>query len=332
MLYGPAKTKKTWWAGAAAEAGFNVLFFEGDGNFGILKNLSQEAQERVYVVPARDRLNKAVFAELMAVFLETKTLIWDEKEQVARQKITKDLRDQCIFIDKADLDTNWVIVVDSYTALCASISLQYCLENAIALSDAKKTDWDGYAWAGRLATFMIQQLKNIFDCHVIVIGHSDVYEKKKTVGDKQVTDWTRMLPKSTSGPHALTLAKNFTDIFLFSIVGTTFYIDTRADKDRDGGTINIKPDRYKWDDLQFADVIKQAGLSLPPADLPLPDFSITDEIFEKLQPVKRGGKLPGKSQPINPSSKPAKIGVNVAKPNSESTVRKIKLPTTNQKV
>lgn len=305
LFYGPSKTKKTWLAGTAAEAGFNVLFFEGDGNFSILRNISPEAQKRIYVVQARDRLNKAVFAELMAVFLERKTLIWDEKERIARLKITEELRSQSIFIDKDKLDRNWVLVIDSYTALCWSIAVQYCLENSIALSDAKKTDWDGYAWSGRLATWMIQQLKNIFDCHVIVIGHSDVYEKRKTVGDKQVIDWSRTLPKSTSGPHALTLAKNFTDVFLFSIVGSSFYVDSRAFADRDGGTINIPPARYSWDDLQFKDIIRLAGIKSPSPDLPYPDFSISDKLFETLKPAKAGGarNTLGKKRTILPTGK-----------------------------
>src|SRR3546814_9796778 len=57
-------------------------------------------------------------------------------------------------------------------------------------------------------------------CHVIVIGHPDEYQKKKmpdrstqrsvSEADMEI-EWTRMIPKSSSKPHGLTLGKFFTD-------------------------------------------------------------------------------------------------------------------------
>src|SRR3546814_5734060 len=57
-------------------------------------------------------------------------------------------------------------------------------------------------------------------CHVIVIAHPDEYHKKKmpdrstqrsvSEADMEI-EWTRMIPKSSSKPHGLTLWKFFTD-------------------------------------------------------------------------------------------------------------------------
>src|SRR3546814_4333696 len=56
-------------------------------------------------------------------------------------------------------------------------------------------------------------------CHVIVIAHPDEYQKKKmpdrstqrsvSEADMEI-EWTRMIPKSSSKPHGLTLGQFFT--------------------------------------------------------------------------------------------------------------------------
>lgn len=50
-VYGYAKLRKTWWAGTAAEAGFNVLHLSAErGGHGIFKHLSPAARKRIFVL------------------------------------------------------------------------------------------------------------------------------------------------------------------------------------------------------------------------------------------------------------------------------------------
>jgi hypothetical protein len=141
---------------------------------------------------------------------------------------------------------------DSYSAFVRSLALQFSIENGIDLSDAKKTEWDGYRWCGALATWTMQELQTL-PCHQVMIAHQEVYEKRTT--DKRTkhttVDWTRIQVKSTSGPHSMSMAQYFTDLLYFYIQGSVTQIDTRAEKDRDGGCRNFEPKLWQWDTLQM---------------------------------------------------------------------------------
>lgn len=276
LIYGAAKTKKTWWIGTAAEAGFNVLLLNGDKGANILSNLSPEAQKRVYVLNVYDDSNRAVFAEFMTRFLKGVPFNWDEQ---ARKFAIKP-GDTTIRIEPLNLPANTVVANDSWTALAWSLAFRYCLENAIDLSDAERQDWDGYRWTGALATWMMQQWKKL-PYHTITVGHQDNYEKRSKDGKK--IEWSRMQIKSTSGPHAMQLAKDFTDILYFSVRGSAFQIDSGASHERDGGSQIVPPKTYQWNDLQFKDVCKLAGIPLPQHVEPL-------NFAESSAPVQAAGK------------------------------------------
>lgn len=268
LCYGAAKMKKTWWAGKAAEAGYNVLFINGDQGTGILRMLSPEAQKRVYIINAYDTPTRAVFAEFMTWFLKGGIMYWDE---VAQRRLPAP-NDDCIMLDPFNLSENTVVINDSWTVLSWSIALRYCIENSIDLSDAEKTEWPGYAWSGALATWMIEQWKKL-PCHSITIGHENVYDKYEGKGQQRKIVFSKTQIKSISNPHAMQLAKEFTDIFYFTVRGAAFQIDTSVQHDRDGGSQTIPPKVYSWDALTFAEVCNIAGIALPPKDLPLLDFT-----------------------------------------------------------
>ena len=48
LIYGPAKTRKTWFATKAAELGFNVILIDTDYGFHVTQNLTPEARRRIY--------------------------------------------------------------------------------------------------------------------------------------------------------------------------------------------------------------------------------------------------------------------------------------------
>lgn len=271
IAYGPGKSRKTWWAGTAAEAGFNVILLDGEQGAGILKNIAPEARKRIYRIDLQDTRTRDVMAETLVYFCKLNSTFFDE---VKRQRVSV-ANENCIQFDWSRLDGNTVVVVDSYSALVWSLVLRYCRENSIDLSAAEKTEWEGYRWCGQLATWILTQLSQL-PCHLIVIGHQEVYEKRKD----GVVEWARTQMKSVSGPHAMQLAKMFDDVLYFSIQGQTTYIDARPAADRDGGGRYLPPKRYTFDELKFANLCKEAGVQLPPADL----IPVT-ELLKVQQPV-----------------------------------------------
>lgn len=275
FLYGPAKSKKTWWAGMCAELGMNVIILDSDSGWQILANLSEKAQERITVVDISDKINAPTACVFLTMLFKGTKFFWEPKE--GKSALTKSAlkQDRGYFhIDISKLGPNDVIVFDSHTANTESILFQYMKENAIDPSDAKKTEWEGYRWAGAVSTWMMQQL-DALPCHVIVIGHQQNYEKRSK--DQKEILWSRIQPKSVSGNHSMTLAKYFTDVLYFEQVGKTIRINTEASGDRDGGTRIFPPGRFDWDKCLFNVWLEKAGITLP-TDIP------QQEAFRWLEP------------------------------------------------
>lgn len=281
MFYGAPKTRKTWEAGTAALANYNVVLLDGDHGYHVLtKVLPPEAQKRVTVFEIADKRNESTFALFMATLLSKGKVYWDETEK----KVLIRPQSGCVCLDLEKLDQNTVLVLDSWTALTWSIAMRYAREHMIDLTDPQKQDQEGYAWMGSLATWMLTKLTTV-NCHLIVIGHSTMYTKFTTdARGKRVAEWERMIMKSTSGPHAMTLSDKVSDIlYFYNLSATATRIDTSADKDREGGSRILKPGTYKWEDLPMTAIFKEAGVKMPTADNPYLDFTITDEEVQTAQ-------------------------------------------------
>lgn len=318
LMYGNAKTRKTWWAGKAAEANYNVLLLDGDNGWHILKQIKPEAQKRIQIVNMTDNRGMPIFATALARLLKDGKLTWDEKE---KKSAKLNPNGNCINVNLDLLNENCVVVMDSWTAYTVSLMLQFAKENMIDLSKAEdlvgttksgnEDKWGYYRWAGTLATWSIVQLTAL-PCHVIVIAHTDVYEKRSKDGMKVI--WSKRQIKSTSGPHAMQLPAKFSDVLYFYQKGTAPKISTRGDEEAEGGSRLIAPGEYNWDDLQFKDFIKAAELTLPKADAPLIDYSLPTGSLKKNQNERNlfGGKLAAKPSLVKPVSKPrAKITLGI---------------------
>lgn len=299
MFFGPPKTKKTWLAGTAAEAGFNTILLDIDHGYHILlNNLDEAAMKRLTLIECRDSLTQANASVFMSKFLKSGKVWFDEKQKKP-VLLPQYLNDDCIELSmEKHLSSNTVLIVDSWTRLVASIAFQYAKENNIDLSDAEKTEWDGYGWAGRLASWMLEKLAEL-PCHVIVIGHRTVYEKYKGTGRDRKLDWVREQMKSVSGPHSMTLGDKFSDIFRFasaSSIRTT--VDTRPGKDVEGGSRIVPPNQYDWDKIKFKQICELGGIHLPPNDLPYLDLSMTAEQREKSNEAVKPMGIKTKAQPV----------------------------------
>lgn len=305
LFYGAPKTRKTWLAGTAAEAGFNVILLDADHGYHILtKQLSATAKKRLNLFECRDSLTQPVASQFLARFLKQGKVWFNEKTRRVIQ-FQKDLDSDCIELsmDK-HLNSNTVLILDSYTAIVNSLKFAYAKERQIDLTDLSEDDSkdmmtkrSGYAVSGGLASFILERITKL-PCHVIVIGHSSQYEKYSK--DGKTMEWSRRVVKSTSNPHSLTIGDKFSDILFFNNASASVTkIETRADKDAEGGSRIIPPNSYMWADLQWANICKLANIPLPPRDLPYLDF--------KPDLPTGGTSAITKPATINPA--PAKLGL-----------------------
>ena len=84
------------------------------------------------------------------------------------------------------------------------------------------------------------------------------------------------------------LPAKFSDLLYFYMHKTAFKIDTRGTDEQDGGSRIIPPAIYNWDELQFIDVIKMAGIVPPTADNPYIDYSVA---VKETKPALGGGVI-----------------------------------------
>lgn len=273
LAYGPAKARKTWWAATAAEAGFNVLLINGDDGTQVLKNLSPEALSRIRIIDCYDVFGNPRMAEFMTRFLKGGPVYWDDTVgKTVPVGVFKETSAHFL-LEAKKLGPSDVLIVDSWTALADGVTLKLCNDMNVDLSDGNKLEWDLYGPAGRLLTWMLQQLVGL-SCHCILIAHQDNYEKAKKDARGKLTaeiEFSRLQVKSSSRPHAMTIPKFFSDVLYFNMIGTNYYIDTAAHALRDGGCRGIPPKNWAWKELSFGELCRQAHAILktaPVEDMP----------------------------------------------------------------
>lgn len=295
LAYGPAKSKKTWWAAKAAEAGFRVTLLDGDNGWQILKQIAPEAQSRVEVIDLVDTFKASVFALALTQLLKDGKLVWNENTGTsARMNPDK----ATATLDLELMNHEDVLVIDSWTALVWSLVLRYSKENAIDLTDPEKADREFYGWGNSMVKWMLNQLQSL-KCHVIVIAHATVYEKYTGTGKNLKLVMQRRQPISTSGPNAMQMASKFSDVLYFSVKGSSYKIDADGDNDKDGGSRGLPPKMYNWEELQFKDLCAAYGIPLPSGDAVKPIAAPV------LKPQSTGGLITHTSK--------KKLGLNLRK-------------------
>lgn len=304
LAYGPSLTRKTWWAAKAAEAGFNVLLLDGDGNPQVLNNLPPEAQRRIRHIRCRDGVQEVKFSLLLTALLGGHHTVWDDTAN--RMAFSaKDKTHDHFVLNVRKLTSNDVLVLDSWTAAQDSAMLYYAQQNDINLADAQKAERESYNWQGNLNRFWLMALKAL-PCHVIVVGHSTIYEKRKKVLGKEEVEWVRTQPVSSSGPNAMAMSKSFSEVLFFSIDNLgKVQVDGTSKNDRDGGS-RVLAVKRPWEDLQFVDFIKASNNPMPQPDAEMPGC-----IF-----VPAGEEIPGPSGQTGPlvSAQTAKATTLQVKP------------------
>lgn len=252
FIYGLPKTRKTTWALRCALLGFNVIYLEGDNQGGLaVAQIDAKAHHRIQIIPLAMEHNRTVFAPFMKQFLRPNaSFTWDEQAKSVRA-FQHDPIHSHYRITPAKLTPNDVVVVDGWKALAESAIFNFAEIKDLDLMepppDKKDADFgrNMFGYAATALNSIIAKMHTI-PCHLIVIGHSTVYEKIDPTTQKIVEQ--REQPISSSGPHAKKLASEFSDVLYFKRIGSeSVKIYTGGDKDRDGGCRFFPPAVHDWD-------------------------------------------------------------------------------------
>jgi len=231
LILGDPKAGKTEWALKAAESGFNVLYMDGDVAAQTISAIAPESRDNIFYLDVADKLDGGIeprMIEAMSDFMTASRLLWNDSKQRVYSRVKDEhdpesgaCLDEIWEFRPAKLNHRWVFVVDSWTTLSYSAMLAKALAEGIDLADVDKIDRSLYQGVGNRLTNMLSTIQKM-PCHVIVIGHPDQYEKRKSQSgvtvkeglkeNDQIIEWTKMIPKSSSKPHGLTMGKFFSDI------------------------------------------------------------------------------------------------------------------------
>ena len=276
MCYGGPQTRKTWWAGTIAAAGYNVLFADSDGNADTLRLLPPEVQARIYYVNIQDRVDEAVAALFWTLLLRHHHIWYHESN---RRGLLAE-HGGATHIDIRDWGMSHVIVCDSYSSLVNSVQQQFAIENNIDLADAERQEWPGYGWCGRLLTWMLDAMGEL-PCHIICTAHAVHYEKKKREYDergRQVEriEFVRRQPYSSSYPHGMTVCREFGETYYFNQLPGATMIEPFGHSLADGGSRSLPRKALKWEEFTAPIAFQKLGTP-PAAEQPPPDFPVSNK-------------------------------------------------------
>lgn len=254
MFNGEAMRKKSTFAVQAAEAGFNVIYVDGDGNSQVLNQLSSAAKDRVFYVDAIDTPDNSAMGWFIIRLLSGDDFIWDEQAKLLNNVPTLgDKSHSFIKFEYKKLTKNDFIIIDSWTAFVRSLQRRYCQENNIIIEEktVMDGDWSDYRWTGAIADKMLENLK-LLPCHSVTIAHLDRLEKKDKKGNVLSVKYR---PTSTSRAQADKMPKYFTDILSFEMTGSQLWISGKTTDEYTSGSRSIPPFREKYDEFSFQKLI-----------------------------------------------------------------------------
>lgn len=255
LIIGDGKCGKTHWAAEAAGAGFNVLYFDGDVAAQTINKLPMALRERIFILNVRDKIGAGGLDHSMVDFYKEFTtcrgsFLWNDTQSrlFSRMQDGDSTTDEIWEIRPGNLDENWVVVDDSWTALVQSTMQWAAEELGITLSEISESDRKQmrtlYQIAGEKLTIHLAMIRSS-PFHRITISHPNEFVKtekptnvtisKAKEGDLKIL-WTKMVPKSVTNNHAMTMAKFFTDIAWLEVDAMgRFKIDYRASGERISG-------------------------------------------------------------------------------------------------
>lgn len=321
MILGDPKAGKTEYAMKAAEAGFNVLYMDGDVAAQTLSAIAPEARDRIFYMDVSDSLDSGIdprMIEVVASFFTSSKFLWNDRTQreYSRAKDPHDSTtgaclDEIWEMRPARFNHRWLIVLDSWTTLSYSAMVAKSVDQGINLADIEKADLNLYAGVSNRLTNMLATIQKA-KCHFIVIGHPAQFEKTKSQENmsaaeagkpkNRIVEWTKMVPKSSSNPHGLTMGKFFSDIGWIDVdkFGKRKLDFDVTNQRVSGGHMTGKGDPRG--DYSFANVVRKIGGTIP---------TPSDDLGEGLIIHPAGTFIPAAAvAKANPLAKPASTPLN----------------------
>lgn len=311
LIIGDGKCGKTHWAANAAAAGLNVLYLDGDVGSQTIAGLPKEIKEKIFIMSIHDQLRAGgidhSMVDFMGEFFTSRgKLLWNDTQSRmwSRIKDGDSTPDEIWEINPIAIDHNWVVVLDSWTSLVQS-AMQWAADDlGIKLAEiddaARKEMRSLYQTTGEKLTQYLGIIRAM-KCNWVVISHPNEFTKMEKPnntlvkaareGDMKVL-WTKMIPKSSSNNHAMTMAKYFTDLaWLETDSLGNYVIDFRASNDRMSGShIN---ERLKADsDGSFAQLHKRLGAKTPDSNYDWQNVIQIHEGYEVAAPVSAAKQSP----------------------------------------
>lgn len=311
LIYGDVKTKKTWWALRAAEAGFNVTLLDGDNGHHIIAKQSDDAKRRIAYVPLVDSPDEAFFHNFIGRMYKNKG--WGTNEETRKsmsamnvkqwQKGTNDGTEHSMYFDPTKLNSNDVLIIDSWSAFCRSMARHFAIQNdknviptGVASYEKGQVDvgrqsWEDYGW-GKDVTQKVLSMFQALPCHIVVVAHSTehtVYADTTDSKGKKVQEIKSqtLQPLGYSGAQGRILGQFFSDILYTYIdkVGS-YRVSTKPEFDVVGGSRILDPKTYTWKELTWERLVEESrGMYRLPENR---DHDYNSEAFEFLEP----GELP----------------------------------------
>lgn len=280
LLLGGGKLGKTFYAALCAKAGFNVLYLDGDVGAATIASmvadgtLTREEAGRIYLLDVRDTILSGMrdskFVEVMNEFTSTSIFRWnDDDQKLATRRDT----DKTIWeIRPGMMDANTVMVLDSWTAYCESVMLWVGRANGVNVADASTAEMRPVYQGGGLKSSEMLQFIRSMPCHVIAIGHPDEYQhtrlkegvvKGKATEKDQIVVGTTGIPKGTSKPQGLQMAKYFSDVAWMELSpsGRERRLSFVQSNDRIGGGHFFESKDV--DEYSFINLCKKIGAATP---------------------------------------------------------------------
>lgn len=282
LVLGDPKAGKTDYIFRAAEAGWNILFLDGDVGIQCLQamirsgRISSEAAGRIAVLNISDYLSPngtlvPFMAQFFVKFTTQGRFMWNDTLQrpFELQTYKPDEGHEIWEIRPGNMGADVILGGDSWTTLSSSVVQWKADDLGEDILDIEKVSRDMYAGTGHKLTQFLTLLRAL-PCPVAFTGHPREYVKlekpKGRIGNMQEKDmkieWTKMIPQSSSNPHGYTLAKNFSDVAWIEVdaMGRRKVDFRPTDSRSSGGHLNKIGDT---DELSLSKALEYLGFATP---------------------------------------------------------------------
>jgi len=271
LMIGPAKIGKTHWITEAAKAGFRILYLDGDVSKQTIVSAAPQHLANIYYMDCHDSLAQPRFGRIVSHLITEKTAVWNDTEQrLYLRGLKVNPNAEYWEVSLAALDSSWIVVIDSWTALAWSWKRDWAVDEGIDLASLNLgADSRPMYGSTNVTASATLAMIGCLPCHLVVIAQQDEFVKYKNkpgkVKDAQKDQeilWSRMIPVSVSKPHGMQLCKHFSDVLWMDVdaMGRRM-VDGSVSGDREGGSrFN---GRKLSTEYSFANLVTQMGGSLP---------------------------------------------------------------------